>query len=159
MQLVLFDLLDADWLKCTQSDVESDFCGFDAAVEETGENLRGEVEAGGGGGNRSALPGVDGLIAIAIGRGIGAVDVGRQRDVADSFYAGKEIIDGREADLALTKFAAGDDLGMEFVIIAEEKMFSDSDLSPGSDETFPIVGIAPQLPGQQDFDTAAKEVV
>ena len=151
--------LDADWLKCSQSYVERDFCGLDAAVAETGENLRGEVEAGGGSGYGSTLAGVDGLIAIAVGGGIVAGDVGRERDVADPFHAGEEIVDGSEAYLALAEFAAGDDLGMKFVMIAEEKMFADSDLSAGPDQTFPLVGIALQLPGKQDFDTAAKEIV
>lgn len=155
---MLFDFLDADWLEGAESDVEGNFCGLDAANAETGENLGGEVEAGGGGGNRSALAGVNGLIAIPIGRRIVAGDVGRKGDVADHFYAGEKVIDGSEPDVALTEFAPGDDLGTELVIIAEEKMLADSDLAARPDETLPIVGIALQLPCKQDFDTAAKEV-
>jgi len=78
--------------------------------------------------------------------------------VADHFYAGEEVNDGSEPDVALAEFAPGDDLGTELVIIAEEKMLADSDLAARPDETLPIVGIALQLPCKQDFDTAAKEV-
>ena len=147
MKLVLFDFFYTDRLKGSQSDVEGDFCGLDAAVMKAGQNLRSEVEAGSRGGDRTALAGVDGLVAIAIRRGIGAGDVGWERHVADLFYVGEEIVDRGEADVTLAKFAAGDDLGVEFVIIAEEKMLADSDLSPGPDETFPIIRLGSQLAG------------
>jgi hypothetical protein len=78
--------------------------------------------------------------------------------VADLFYVGEEIVDRGEADVALAEFAAGDDLGMEFVIIAEEKMLADSNLAARPDQTLPVVGIPLQLPCKQDLDTAAKEV-
>src|ERR1700757_1205759 len=130
MKLVLFDFFYTDRLEGSQSDVEGHLCRLYAAVMKAGQNLRSEVEAGSRGGDRTALAGVDGLVAIAIRRGIGAGDVGWQRDVADFFYAGEEIVDRSEAYVALAEFAAGDDLGMEFVIIAEEKMLSDADLAP-----------------------------
>ena len=84
MKLVLFDSFYTDRLKGSQPDVEGDFCGLDAAVMKAGQNLRSEVEAGGGRGYRSTRMGVDGLIAFAIAGGIRARDVGRERDVADA---------------------------------------------------------------------------
>ena len=155
---MLFDFFYTDWLKGSQPYVEGNFGGLDAAVAETGENLRGEVEAGGGGSYGSPLAGVDGLRAIAVGGGVVGGDVGGEGDVADLFHAGEEVIHGDETDMALAEFAAGDDFGLKFVVIAEEKMFADSNLAARPDQTFPIVGIALQLPGKQDFDTAAKEV-
>ena len=158
MKLVLFDSFYTDRLKGSQSDVEGDFCSLDAAVMKAGQNLRSEVEAGSRGGDRTALAGVDGLVAIAIRRGIGAGDVGWERHVADLFYVDEEIVDRGEADVALAEFAAGDDLGMEFVIIAEEKMLANSDFAAGAHETLPVVGVALQLPGEQDLDPSVKKI-
>jgi hypothetical protein len=159
VQHVLFDLLDTNWLEGTESDVEGDFRRLDAAVAEAGKNFRSEVEAGGGCGDGSALAGVDGLVAVAIDGGIGAGDVGRERDVADCFHACEEVVHRGETDVALAKLAAGSDLGLEFVVLAEEKkMLADADFAAWTDKAFPIVWIGSQPAGQQDFDTAAEEV-
>lgn len=155
---MLFDVLDADGLEGAESHVESDFCALDAAVAEAGQDLRSEVEPGGGGGDGSSFAGVDGLVAVAIGGGVGAVDVRRERDVADLFHACKEVVHRSEADVALTKLAAGDDLGLKLVVIAEEKMLAYPNFAAWADETFPIIRIALQLAGEQDFDAAAKKV-
>ena len=158
VQHVLFDFLDADWLERAKSDVEGDFRGLDAAIAEAGQNFRSEVEASGGRGDGSALAGVDGLVAVAIGGGIGAGDVGRERDMADLLDAGEEVVDRTEADVALAKFAAGDDLGLEFIVVAEEKVLADADFAAWTHEAFPIVRIALELTCEQDFDLAAEEV-
>lgn len=158
VQHVLFDILDTNWLEGAEADVEGDLGGFYATVVEAGQNLRREVKTGGGCGDGSALAGVYGLIAVAIGAGIGAGDVGRKRDVADCFHASEEVVHRGETDVALAKLAAGDDLGLELVLIAEEEMLSDSDLASGANEAFPIVRFALQLSCEQDFDTAAEEV-
>jgi hypothetical protein len=78
--------------------------------------------------------------------------------MADFLDAGEEVVHGSEADVALAKFAAGDDLGLEFVAVAEEKMLADADFAAGTHETFPIVRVALQLACEQDFDTTAEEV-
>ena len=158
VQGVLFDFFDADRLEGAEADVKGDFRGFDAAVAETGERLRSEMETGGGGGDGPALAGVDGLVAVAITGGIGAGDVGRERDMADLLDAGEEVVCRSEVEVALAKFAAGDDLGLEFVVVAEEKVLADADFAAWTHEAFPIVRIALQLPSEQDFDTAAEEV-
>jgi hypothetical protein len=155
---VLFDFLDADWLEGAEAEVESDFCGLDAAIVEAGQNFRSEVEAGGGGGDGSALAGVDGLVAVAIGGGIGAGNIRRKRDVADRFHACEEVVHRGETDVALAKLAAGDDLGLEFVVVAEEKMLADSDFAAWTDKAFPIIRFALHLSCEQDFNTAAEEV-
>ena len=158
VERVLFDFLDAHWLEGAESDVEGHFCGLDAAVVEAGEDLRSEVEASCGGGDRSALSGVDGLVAVAVGSRIVAGDVRRKRDVADSFYSCEKVVHRSETDVALAKFAAGDDLSLELVIIAEGKVLADSDFAARADETFPIVRVALQLACEQDFDLAAKKI-
>jgi hypothetical protein len=156
---VLFDVLDADRLEGAESHVEGDLRGFDATVVEAGQNFRSEVEAGGGGGDGSALTGVDGLIAVAVGGGISAGDVRRKRDVADLLDPGEEVVCQSEADVAFAKFAAGEDLGLEFVVVAaKEEMLADSDFAARADETSPIVRIALPLACEQDFDLAAEKV-
>ncbi len=50
MEFVIFDLLDADWLKGSQADVERDFGGLDAALADAVEDFRSEVKASGGSG-------------------------------------------------------------------------------------------------------------
>jgi hypothetical protein len=78
--------------------------------------------------------------------------------VADCFHASEEVVHWGEPDVALAKFPAGDNLGLKLVVLTEEKMLADSDFAAWADEAFPIVGFAPQLSGEQDFDTAAEEV-
>jgi hypothetical protein len=158
VQGVLFDFLDADGLEGAEPNVESDFYSLYAAITVLGQNLRSEVEAGGWGGDGSTFAGIDGLVAVAIGRRIEARDVRRQRDMADFIDAGEEVVNGCEADVALAKFAAVDYLGMEFVVLAQEKMLADADFAAGADEALPNVRIALQLSCEQDFDTTAEEV-
>jgi len=61
--------------------------------------------------------------------------------------------------VALAKFAASDDLGLEFVVVAtEEKMLADADFAARADETFPIVRIALQLACEQNFDASLQKI-
>lgn len=158
VQGVRFDFVDADGLEGAEPNVEGDFCSLYAAITELGQNLRSEVEAGGGGGDGSAFARIDGLVAVVIGRRIEARNVRRQRDMPDFIDASEEVVHFSEADVALAKFAAVDYLGLEFVVLAEEKMLADSNFAAGADEAFPIVWIALQLSCEQDFDTTAEEV-
>ena len=84
--------------------------------------------------------------------------------MADLFDAGKEVIEGlpgiarpdpstvlragsrgrlppQKADVAFAKLAAGDDFGLEFVMISEIEMLADTDLAAGADQAFPFLGI------------------
>ena len=87
---MILDPVDADWLESSQADVQRDLGGLDAALTDSVENLRCEMKTGGGRGYRSALLGIDGLIALAIVGGIRARDVGRERDMADAIEGGEE---------------------------------------------------------------------
>ena len=133
MKFVILDTIDADGLKGSEADMESDFGGLDSALADAVEGFRGEMKAGGRGGDRSALLGVDGLIAFAIAGGIRARDVGRERDVADAIEGGKESVhalNGLKADAALAEFGAGEDIGLKFfeiaIVLAEEQSFTDA---------------------------------
>src|SRR3974390_452276 len=110
--------------------------------------------------DRSALAGVDRLVAISVGGGIIAGNVGRQRDVAYLFNECEEIGEvlpgfarsdsrGRlsphkcrgESDVAFAEFSAGGHLSLEFVVVAKEEMLANSDLTARTDEAFPVIRI------------------
>ena len=55
----------------------------------------------------------DGLVAVAVVSGVVAVDVGRQRHVADAFEDGVEVWRGGEAQGAFAELAGGEDFGFE----------------------------------------------
>lgn len=60
--------------------------------------------------------------------------------------------------MALAECCSRDDLGLEFVVLAEIKMLADGDLAAGADEAFPVVRILAELAGQKDLDAPVKEV-
>lgn len=137
--------------------MQSHFCRFDFAVSQSLENLRSEVQAGSGGGDRSAFAGIDGLVAVAIVSRVFTRDVGRQRDVSDCFDLDKEVIRWDKTNVALAEFSTGDNFSLQFVVISEEKMLADRDLSAGADEALPVVRIGLQLTRQEGFDASMKK--
>ena len=60
--------------------------------------------------------------------------------------------------MALAEFRAGQDLGLQFVMLAEEQAFADADLASGTNQAFPIVGLGGELARQQNFDAAVEEI-
>ena len=112
------------------------------------------MKTGGGGCDRSTWLGIDSLIALTVTGRIRARDVRRERDVADAIEGGEEILDalkdGLKADAAFAEFRAGEDLGLQIVEIAlaEKETLTDADLAPGTDQTFPVVGVGGELAGQ-----------
>ncbi len=109
------EALDADWLEGAQAYMEGNVLDLHAFGAEFGEDLGGEVEAGGGGGGGARLGGVDGLVAGLVVGGIWltfrAVDVGRERHVADAVEMLEEGWVGDESECALAVFFGGQDLG------------------------------------------------
>jgi len=71
--------------------------------------------------------------------------------VADAIEGGEEVFvlisGGLEADVALAEFGAGDDLGLQFVVFAEIKMFADANFAAGTNQAFPVVGLSRELAG------------
>jgi hypothetical protein len=158
VDFVIFDAIGADGLKGSEADVECDFGGIDAALAEAVENFGGEVESGGGGGDGTGVAGEDGLVAITVVGGIGARDIRREGDVADTFEDGEEIIDGMEADVTFAELGASDNFGLEFVALAEEEALADSDFSAGTNQALPIVGIAGKLAGEKNLNAGAERI-
>src|SRR5262249_20295489 len=152
-----FNPVDVHRLKRAQANVESDLCGLYSVILKAREDFRSEMESGGGGGDGSALAGVDRLVAIAVA-GLGcAGDVRGQRHTAQTFQRGEEIGDGCKAQNAFSKLSAAQDFGLKLGWLAEEQVFPDSDLAARADETLPIVGGLAELPREQDFVATLKK--
>src|SRR5581483_5557643 len=156
--MMFFNLFRADGLKGAEPDVKRNFRCLDPALRQLSEDLRSEMESGSRSGNGAAFPGVDSLIAGMVHRGIGTRDVGRERDVANLFHPGEEVVDFGEADAALAEVSAGNNFRLEFIVIAEEELLAYADLAPGPHQAFPFVGIFLQLAGEQDFNASAKKI-
>ena len=113
VEVDVFDVFGADGLEGSEADVEGDGLDLDAVCAELGEDLGREVEAGGGGGGGAGFVGEDGLVAVAVFGGVVAVDVGRQRHVADAVEDSAEVVGGGEAQSAFAELAGGEDFGFE----------------------------------------------
>ena len=151
VEVDVFDAVYADGLEGAEADVECDVGGLDAALPEGFQNLWREVEAGGGRGDGAGLLGVDGLVALAVFWAVFAMDVGRERHVADAVEGGVEVGDWLEADGTLAVFAVGDDFCLE-AAVAKADDFSGEDFAAGADEGEPFpLG---ELLGEHDLDAA-----
>jgi hypothetical protein len=78
--------------------------------------------------------------------------------VADAIESGEKIVhtlSRLKAEVALAELSARQDLGLEFILIAEEEAFADSNFATGTNQTLPIVGISCELTSEKDFDAAA----
>src|SRR4051812_10190845 len=112
------------------------------------------MQAGGGCRYRSALAGEDGLVALTVASIVAALDVGRQRDVADSFELFVEIARGAEAHGPFPEFASCDDFGVER--IGKPDALAHSHLASGTDQGRPIPAVSADGPQEKDFDFAAQ---
>src|SRR5881628_19497 len=80
---MILDAVDAHRLKGAVAYVQRDFGDLDAVCHERGQERGGEVQSRCRGGDGPALARKDGLVAIAIGRAVSALDVRRQRHVTN----------------------------------------------------------------------------
>src|SRR6267142_3034312 len=80
---MILDAVDAYGLKSTVAHVQGDFGDLDAARRERGQQSGREVQPRRRCGNRPTPARKDGLVAIAIGRAVAALDVRRQRHVTN----------------------------------------------------------------------------
>ena len=161
MYFVILDAIDADGLKGSEADVQSDLDSFGPALPDSVKDCGGEVKAGCWRRNRAALPGIDSLIAFSIRDRIRAFDIRGQRDVADAVQDRKEILPTLpllKTDATFRKLPAGNDLRFQFIAVAEEQSFSNADFAPGPNQAFPVVGLGGKLAGQQHLDSAAQEI-
>jgi hypothetical protein len=135
--------LCADGLEGSEADVKGDGFDLHALLPELIEDRGREVKPGGGGRGGTGVLGEDGLVAGLIfrrvGDGFGAVDVGRERHVADAIQDLVEVGRWREAEGAFAELACGEDFGFEHGravgdgFIAEEETFAGLDLAARTD--------------------------
>ena len=137
------DAVDAERSECAEADVERDASDLDAFGSEGCEHLRREVQAGGGRGYGAALVGEDGLIAVAIGVGVVAMDVGRQWDVADAVEHGEEVVDWRRTRAVARRTGRARGLRLRarwrHRRRGKDEALADGDLAAGTDEGAPAV--------------------
>jgi hypothetical protein len=158
MDLVIFDALDADGLKSSQADMQGYIDSLHLALADAVEDFPCEMKASGGGCYRSTLLRIDGLIPLPIMGRIRSRDIRREWDVADAVESSEEIDHGLKTDAAQAEFRAGQDLGLQFIPLAEKQAFADADLAAGPNQAFPIVGLGGELAGQENLDAAAEEI-
>ena len=66
MQLMILDAVDMNWLKCAQANMQSDLGAFDAALTDSVNDLRGEMQACSRSSYRTSLARVDSLVTFPI---------------------------------------------------------------------------------------------
>lgn len=142
--------------------MQSDLDGFDSAPADTVEDFRSEVKTGCGCGHRAALPGIDSLIALAIGERIRAFDIRRKWNVPDAIQDHEKLLllipQRLKTDATFAEFPTGNDLGFQFIGFAEKQSFSNADFATGPYQTLPVVGLDGKLARQQNLDSAAEEI-
>ena len=84
VNFVIFEALGADGREGAEADLERDFCYFDAPTAHASENFRREMQTRCGRCDSTSLLRVNGLVALAVERLVGALDIGRERDVAEA---------------------------------------------------------------------------
>src|ERR1019366_1808571 len=163
MQFVLLNHLHPDRLKRAEAYMQRDLDGFDSALAYALKNFRCEVQTRRRRGDGTERFGVDRLVTLPVRRRIGAIDVRRQGNMADAIEHGEEVVHRIEAKTALSESTAAHDLGREFMrrfvgVAAEINPLAQSQLAAGMNQRFPLRRIGSELPGQQRFDPATKEV-
>jgi hypothetical protein len=113
------------------------------------------MQAGGGRGNGTALVGEYCLVAVTIGFGVVAMDVWRQRRVADGIEYSEEVVNEGELEQTLAELAALEDFGLKRDGSRrrwKNEALADGDFPAGTNESAPAV-VACRF-GEHDFDAA-----
>lgn len=153
VEVVFFDGLRLQGLEGPEADMEGDGGDCGALFAAGGEGLGCEMKAGGGGGDGAGFLGVDGLVAFGVGFGIGAADVGRQRDVAVGLDGGPGVR-SMEADVAFTGFCAVENFGVE--VIGELDFGSWREFLAGFDQGEPFGFCDVDGVDEENFDFAGE---
>ena len=114
------------------------------------------MEPGGGRGHRTGSVGIDGLVAFAVGGGIGAVDVRRQGDVAELVESLPEAALAVEAEQAFAVLVAAEDGGAE--AFAEGDGVAGAELASGAHEGEPGEGVLGFRADQEGLDVTGEAV-
>ena len=112
MQLVLLYFVDPYRLKRSQSNMECYLCSLNPAAAYLCQNFGREVQASSRSGHGSPLAGIDRLVALAVSLLVRAVNVRRQRDVAQALDQGEQIGLRTELNMPLTEVSPGNHRGL-----------------------------------------------
>src|SRR5581483_6896164 len=119
--------------------MQSDLGSCDSPLPDSVQYLGCKVQAGRGRCYSSAFATVNRLVSLMVARAIWPVNVGGQWHVADLFHHPPEIRQGTKTDGPLTEASAGQDLGLEFLLLVEKQTFPNADLAPRPDQALPVV--------------------
>src|SRR5690349_13773924 len=100
------------------------------------KDFSGKVQASGGSGDGSFFAREDGLVPLAVGRGIRSLDVWRQRHMPEAFESGPKIALPMKTDGALSQVTAGYDLRLQAVF--EPDTLADLHFTAGPDQGTPV---------------------
>ena len=109
------ELLVANRLKCSEPDVQRYICDSGAGSTARVQDLRREVQARGGRGDRTRFAREYGLVTIAIFGSVRAFNLRRQRDMADLVQPCKDVFVRSKVYRSLAVLAASDDLGLQTI--------------------------------------------
>ncbi len=144
--------LDGD--EGARADVEGDRRATDAGGFELVEELGGEVESGGGGGDGAGADGVDGLVVLDIGGcGCVAVDVGGEWCLADALEEVEGLLRwyGADGPFAAVESLDGFEAGIGVALAGE--LFAGLEAGGGAEHDAP--GVVVVLVEEEGFDAAA----
>src|SRR5208282_5378136 len=152
---VLFQTLAANPLESPQSDVESDLRDFHSPFAQPLQDLRSKVQARCGRCDGRSLARVDRLVALAVERLIGALDVRRQRYMPQAAEQFVKIALRAEAKNSLAKLAPA--LHLRFKLaFAENNLLTGRHLPARPNERLPR--IARDLAHEQHLNRGLQEL-
>ncbi len=154
MQMVVFEVLAIDRLKCPETDMQSDFGQGGAGISDAVQNLAGKVQAGSGGGNGAALAREDGLVTVAIRESVLALDVRRQGHVTETVQCGVDVFVAEEADRPFAAFALSDDFDREVIELNDRAR---SEFAPGPNQSAPFALVFRNRFKKQDLGFASQQ--
>jgi hypothetical protein len=158
VDLVILNALHANRLKSSQSYMQCDVGRLDPALANAIEDFWSEMKSGRGGGYRTPLLRIDGLIAFAIAGRILTRDVGREGHVSDAIENGMEIVNRLEANAAFTEFPSAENFGLQLIVFTEKQPFTYANLAAGTNQTSPIVRLGGELAGEQNLNPALEKI-
>src|SRR5215469_5362420 len=156
MDFMLFERLCANWLKCPKPDVEGHVRDFDAALRERFKNRRREMQPRGWGRYRISLPGINGLVTLAIERFVRALDIRRKRNVTEPIERLMQTVLRFEPQHTQAVFGASFHPGLQFTF-AEHNSLTHRNLTSRPHKRFP--GVGRELANQQHLDRRHEEFV
>ena len=142
MQAMIFHAARVHRLKSSQTDMQRDLRRFDSPLSDAGKNFRGEVQPGRWRGHRTPLPRIDGLVSFSVARPVGPVNIWRKRHMPQALDRTPKILNRPEPNRAFAETVPGHDLGLQFILLAEEQFLAHSDFADRAEPGTPISSLS-----------------